>query len=260
MKTGVLTEVVDQILVVTIDRPKANAISAATSAALYEAFSELEAREDLRVGIVTGAGGRFFSAGWDLKAAADGEDHDADQGAGGFAGLTENFDLTKPIIAAVNGSAYGGGVELMLASHMAVASESAVFAFPEVGLGILPDAGGLTRLPATVPRAVALELLLTGRRFSAKEALQWGLVNRLVPAERVLGEAIAFAREICRAAPLAVAAVIEAVSVTRGMSERAAFAALQADVKSVRRALQSEDAQEGSRAFAAGRSPQWRGR
>lgn len=257
MDVGVSTRVVEEILIVTIDRPKANAISAATSAALFEAFEELANREELRVGIVTGAGERFFSAGWDLKAAAEGEAHDADQGRGGFAGLTEYFDLSKPVIAAVNGSAYGGGVELMLACHMAVAAKSAVFAFPEAGLGIVPDAGGLTRLPATLPRAVAYELLLTGRQFTAAEAYRWGLVNRAVPSESVLSEAIALAREVCRAAPLSVRAVIEAVSAGQGLGERESFARV-AQIGAVAQALHSEDAREGARAFSERREPRWR--
>ncbi|MCG2621855.1 enoyl-CoA hydratase-related protein [Arthrobacter sp. I2-34] len=159
-------------MVVTLDRPKANAIDAATSRALYDAFSMLRDDVSLRAAVLTGAGKRFFSAGWDLKSAEADEASGADHGPGGFAGLTELFGLGKPVIAAVNGAAYGGGVELMLAAHLAVAAETAVFAVPEARLGVLPDAGGLLRLPARLPRPVALELLLTGRTFSALEAQQ----------------------------------------------------------------------------------------
>ena len=182
-----------QVLVVTVDRPKANAIDAATSKVMYEAFRQLRDDPSLRVGILTGAGDRFFSAGWDLKAAAAGEAPDADYGPGGFAGITEMFDIGKPVIAAVNGSAYGGGVELWLACDLVVCSDQAEFAFTEARLGLVPDAGGLVRLPAAVPRAVALELMLTGRRFDAQEAARLGLVSRVVPHGAVLAEAKALA-------------------------------------------------------------------
>lgn len=259
--SGVTSRTTDSVLLVTLDRPKANAIDAATSIALHEAFVELEERDDLRVGIITGSGERFFCAGWDLKAASGGEAHEADHGAGGFAGLTKFFDLTKPVIAAVNGAAYGGGVELMLACHLAVASEDAVFGFPEAGLGILPDAGGLTRLPAALPKAVSLELLLTGRQFTAREAWNWGLVNRVVPGNDVLDEAFALAKAICRAAPLAASAILESVSRTRGLPEQEAFGVMVGELAPTIRAVAlSQDAAEGVAAFGARRAPHWSGR
>src|SRR5215475_8515853 len=147
MAEPVRTEVVDGVLVVTLDRPSANAIDVATSNALYDAFARLENDPSLRVGIVTGAGDRFFSAGWDLKAAAAGESIEADHGPGGFAGLTEFFDIGKPVIAAVNGLAFGGGFELVLATDLVVAAGHADFALTEVTLGLVADAGGLLRLP-----------------------------------------------------------------------------------------------------------------
>jgi crotonobetainyl-CoA hydratase len=257
---GVRVEQHDSTLVVTIDRPKANAIDAATSHALYAAFAELNSRDDLRVGVITGAGERFFSAGWDLKAAAEGEEHDADHGAGGFAGLTEFPGLRKPVIAAVNGSAFGGGVELMLASHLVVASSTARFAFPETRLGILPDAGGLNRLPAMIPRPVALELLLTGREFSAAEALGWGLVNRVVNQTDVMSAALELAGAVCQAAPLAVEATLRAVEEVQGLSDRQAFARLRDEMPLVTEIGHTEDASEGARAFAERRCPQWSGR
>jgi crotonobetainyl-CoA hydratase len=248
------------ILVVTLDRPKVNAIDAATSRALYEAMSLLHSDDSLRVAVVTAAGQRFFSAGWDLKAAHDGEAADADHGYGGFAGITELFGRTKPIVAAVNGSAYGGGVELMLAADLVVASDVATFSLPEARIGVLPDAGGVIRLAARLPRALALDLLLTGRSFSATEAQQWGLVNRVVAAEDVLDAAIELARTLCEAAPLSVAATLAIVEATQGLSDKDAFGVTRRDVKVAALVPSSEDAAEGARAFAEKRAPQWRGR
>jgi crotonobetainyl-CoA hydratase len=248
------------ILVLTVDRPKANAIDAATSRALYDAMSRLHADETLRVAVLTAAGEHFFSAGWDLKAAHNGETADADHGPGGFAGITEPFRRSKPIIAAVNGSAYGGGVEMMLAADLVVASHTATFSFPEARIGVLPDAGGAIRLAARLPRALALELLLTGRSFTAAQAQQWGLINRIVPADRVLDTAIDLAQSICDAAPLAVAATLEIVEATQGLSEKDAFRVMRYEPPSVAKVAASADAKEGARTFAEKRPPQWKGR
>jgi crotonobetainyl-CoA hydratase len=248
------------ILIVTLDRPKANAIDAATSRALFEAMSQLHSDDILRVAVVTAAGERFFSAGWDLKAANEGERADADHGYGGFAGITELFGRKKPIIAAVNGSAYGGGVELMLAADLVVASETAKFSFPEARIGVLPDAGGVIRLSARLPRALALELLLTGRSFTATEAQQWGLINRVVPADSVLESAKELARTVCEAAPLSVAATLEIVEASQGLSGKDAFGVMRKDLATVARVATSDDAEEGARAFAEKRPPKWKGR
>ena len=255
----VRVEIDGPVLIVTLDRPKANAIDAKTSRALYEAFSLLKSDDELRVGVLTAGGERFFSAGWDLKAAHAGESADADHGPGGFAGITELFDLDKPIIAAVNGSAYGGGVELMLAADLVVASETATFAFPEAGLGVLPDAGGVIRLSSLLPRPLALELLLTGRNFSAAEAQQWGLINRVVAADRVVDTAKELARQICAAAPLSIAATLEIVDATQGLRHREAFSVLRSELPTVAKVATSKDAEEGARAFVEKRPPQWQG-
>jgi len=250
-----------QILVVTIDRPPANAIDTATSRALYAAFDRLRSDPGLRAGILTGAGDRFFCAGWDLKAAARGESIEADHGPGGFAGLTEFFDIGKPVIAAVNGLAFGGGFELVLAADLVVAADHAEFALTEVTLGLVADAGGLLRLPARLPRAIALEYLLTGRRFGAAEAAGWGLVNAVVPAGEVLATAHTLAAAICAAAPLAVAAVLEIVRETEGMSVRDGYRVLAGGgLPAYRAMLDSQDAREGAQAFAERRKPVWRGR
>jgi crotonobetainyl-CoA hydratase len=256
----VRTERRGQVLLVTLDRPKANAVDAPTSQLLYRAFVQLRDDPKLRVGIITGAGPRFFCAGWDLKAAVGGEAVDADGGPGGFAGLTEFHDIGKPVIAAVNGLALGGGFELALAADLIVASDAAEFGLPEVRLGILPDAGGVLRVPARIPRAIALELLLTGRRLSAGEAERWGLVNRVVSPADVLATALELADQIIAAAPLAVAAVLEVVRETAGLGTAEAFTKLRSGLPAYALALASEDAKEGPQAFVDGRPPRWQGR
>jgi crotonobetainyl-CoA hydratase len=249
------------VLTVTLDRPKANAVNAATSLALYDAFARLESDTDLRVGIVTGAGERFFCAGWDLKAAAAGEEVDADHGPGGFAGLTELHRRTKPVIAAVNGLALGGGFELVLAADLVVAAEHAEFGLPETGLGIIPDAGGVLRLPRRLPRALAMEMLLTGRRRTTDEALDRGLVNQVVPADRLMSAARDLAARVERSAPLAVAAVLEVVAATESGSVEDGYRLMRSGQLTAYPAmLGSEDAREGPAAFAERRAPQWKGR
>jgi crotonobetainyl-CoA hydratase len=260
MSGGVLTEVSDGVLVVTLDRPPANAVDVATSEALHGAFRRLDGDPGLRVAVLTGGGERFFCAGWDLKAAAAGEPVDADHGPGGFAGLTEYFSLRKPVIAAVNGLALGGGFELALAADLVVAAEHAEMALPEVRLGIVPDSGGLLRLPRRIPPAVATELLLTGRRMPAAEAARWGLVNDVVPAGRLLDRAMSLARTIGESAPLAVAAVKEIRAATESLSVEDGYALLRTGHLPVYRAmLRSADAEEGPRAFVERRPPRWKG-
>jgi crotonobetainyl-CoA hydratase len=261
MPEPVRAEAEDGVLTITLDRPKANAVNASTSLALYDAFARLESDPDLRVGIVTGGGERFFCAGWDLKAAAAGEEADADHGPGGFAGLTELHHRSKPVIAAVNGLALGGGFELVLAADLAVAAEHVEFGLPETGLGIIPDAGGVLRLPRRLPRPLAMELLLTGRRLTAAEALERGLVNRVVPAEQLLAAAQELAARIVRSAPLAVAAVLEVVAATEAGSVEAGYGLMRSgQLTAYPTMLGSEDAREGPVAFAERRAPQWKGR
>ncbi|MCI2419967.1 crotonobetainyl-CoA hydratase [Saccharopolyspora sp. K220] len=248
------------VLTVTLDRPKANAIDVATSHALHAAFDRLRRDDSLRVAVLTGAGDRFFSAGWDLKAAAGGEAIDADHGPGGFAGLTEFFDLDKPVIAAVNGLALGGGFELALAADLIVAAEHAEFALTEVTLGMVADSGGVLRLPKRLPPVVASELLLTGRRMAAAEARQWGLVNRVVPAAELFDVAIELAQRICSAAPLAIAAVKEITRRTAALDVESGYRLLRSgDLPNYQAMLVSEDAREGPRAFAERRPPRWTG-
>lgn len=244
---------------ITLDRPKANAIDPATSRALGAAFAAFRDDSAARVAILTAAGERFFSAGWDLKSAASGEAQD--YGAGGFFGLTEMFGLRKPVIAAVNGLAAGGGFEVALACDLIVAADHAEFFLPEALIGIIPDAGGVVRLPRRLPHALAMELMLTGRRMPAAEALAHGLVNRVVPGAELLGAARALADQVLAAAPLSAAAIKAVVAGTSHLSVEGAYAAMRAGtIPEYERVLASDDAREGPRAFAEKRKPVWRGR
>lgn len=256
---GVRAERRGGTLEVTIDRPKANAIDSATSRALGEAFVGFRDDPELRVAILTAAGERFFSPGWDMKAAADGDSEE--WGPGGFAGLTELFDLDKPVIAAVNGYAAGGGFELALACDLIVTVPDARFSVPEVRVGLVADAGGVLRLPKRIPRALAMEMLLTGRPIDADRAASWGLVNRIVERDELLPTARGLAADIESAAPLSVRAMKAIVTATEELSVEGGYRALRdGSIPAYDRAMASEDAREGPRAFAEKRDPVWRGR
>jgi crotonobetainyl-CoA hydratase len=250
--SAVRTEVRGHVLEVVLDRPKANAIDRATGLELYDAFARLRDDPELRVGILSGGGERFFSAGWDLKAAAAGEeDTSTDFGPGGFAGLTELFDLDKPVIAAVNGLAVGGGFELVLACDLIVAAEHAELFLPELSLGIVPDAGGAQRLPRRLPWFLAMELLLTSRRMSAEEALRRGLACSVVPGAQLMGEARRLADHIASCPPLAVQATKEIARRGEGLSVEETFAEMAAGrFPAYSRAMAAAEFVEGARAFA----------
>src|SRR5688500_3872351 len=196
------------VLEVTLDRPKANAIDYATSRTMGEVFQAFRDDPALRVAIVTGAGQNFFSAGWDLKAAAAGDPVDGWYGVGGFGGLQELRDLNKPVIAAVNGLAVGGGFELALSADLILCADTARFALPEIRAGTLADAATV-KLPKRIPYHVAMDLLLTGRWMEAEEAARWGLVKAIVPVDRLLDEAWALARTLAAGPPLVFAAIKE---------------------------------------------------
>ncbi len=260
MTDAVRTERRERVLEITLDRPKANAIDAATSRMLGQAFKTLADDPALTVGIITGAGGRFFSAGWDLKAAAAGEPPDADQGVGGFAGLTEYFDLKKPVIAAVNGLALGGGFELALAADMIVAADHAEFGLPEATIGLVADSGGVIRLPRRIPRAIAMEMMCTGRRAGAQELARLGLVNQVVPGAELMVKARELGDRVAACAPLSVQAIKEIDRLTEGASEAHAFGLMRnGDLPVYRTVYQSQDAAEGLAALAEKRAPRWRG-
>ena len=260
MSSGITILATTPIFEVVIDRPKANAIDARTSRHLGEIFSQFRDDDAARVAVVTGAGTRFFSAGWDLAAAADGEAYDADFGIGGFGGYAELDELNKPVIAAVNGIAAGGGFEMVLAADLAVAADHAEFLLPEVSVGVAPDVGSIL-LPRRLPRAVAMEMLVAGKRLSATEAAGLGLVNAVVPGDELMVTARALAGRICDAAPLAVAAILEISRQTEHLATRDAYKHLRrGDSPAYRRMASSHDAREGPQAFSEGREPRWEGR
>jgi crotonobetainyl-CoA hydratase len=248
------------VLEVVLDRPKANAIDAATSRVMGEVFADFRDDPELRVAIITGAGEKFFSAGWDLKVAAQGEPPDADYGVGGFGGLQQLPNLNKPMIAAVNGLAVGGGLELAMSADMIIAAEHARFALPEIKAGTLADAATI-KLPRRIPYHVAMDMLLTGRWMEADEALRWGLINRVVPASELMASARALAASLAAGPPLVFAAIKEVAR----ESERLSFAEaidriVRKDFPTVARLYGSEDQLEGARAFAEKRAPVWKGR
>lgn len=249
-----------QILEIVLDRPKANTLDGPLSREMGRLFAEFRDDPELRVAILTGAGDRFFSAGWDLNAVAEGEEYLGDYGEGGFGGFPEMTDLLKPVICAVNGMAVGGGFEMLLRADFVVAAEHARFMLPEIRVGMAPDVGTFL-LPKLLPRQKALEILMAGRRHGAKELAALGLINEVVPADRLMETARALARDLLKAAPLSLAAIKEAVHLTEKLSFEESYAALRSrSWPAFMRMLESSDASEGARAFVEKRDPVWRGR
>ncbi len=244
------------IEILTINRPEArNAVNGAVSRGFAAAFDELEADDDCLVVIVTGAGDRAFSAGMDLKAFAAGEAGEILGTKGGFGGIVQR-QFAKPLIAAVNGSALAGGFEIMLSCDLVVAAEGAMFGIPEVKRGLVAAAGGLIRLPKRVPPAIAIELALTGDPIDARRALQLGLINRVVPADRLMEEALALAGTIVDNAPLAVRASKRVMRQAGELPDAEGWSINDAALTEV---FGSADAREGPLAFVEKRAPNWSG-
>ena len=248
-------------VVITICRPEVhNALDPETHAAMDHALNQFEQNPNQLVAIVTGQGTKAFCAGGDISAMAKAEVlEDYAVPRNGYGGMTCRKS-SKPIIAAVNGLAMGGGFEMVLAADIAIASEHAVFALPEARIGTAAVAGGMHRLPRMIGMKRALEIQLTGRTISAEQALQWGLLNQVVSADELLPAAIALAEDIIRSAPLAIRAILQASK--GGMQYSDEFAAMKAqdmgEFPAVQRMLTSSDVKEGLAAFLEKRLPHWK--
>ncbi|MEZ0365177.1 crotonase/enoyl-CoA hydratase family protein [Mycobacterium sp. pUA109] len=258
---AVLTERRGNVLVITLNRPEArNAVNSAVSTGVGDALQQAQHDPEVRAVVITGAGDKSFCAGADLKAISRGENlFHPDHSDWGFAGYVHHF-IDKPTIAAVNGTALGGGTELALASDLVVAQERAQFGLPEVKVGLIAGAGGVFRIVQQLPRKVALQMVLTGEPIGAAEAAQWGLINQVVPDGTVLEAALALAERVTVNAPLSVQA-----------SKRIAYGADDGTIpdeepgwrrtnREFGTLLKSEDAKEGPLAFAQKRAPVWKAR
>jgi len=260
MTSPIRVEKKGAVLEVTIDRPKANAIDATTSRIMGDIFANFRDDPTLRVAILTGAGEKFFCPGWDLKAAAAGEAPDSDYGVGGFGGLQELPNLNKPVICAVNGLAFGGGFEIMISCDIILAAEHATFALPEIRSGTVADAATI-KLPRRIPYHVAMEMLFTGRTVDAKEAKHWGLINEILPADKLMDRAREVAAQLADGPPLVFAAIKEVDRETAHLPVQQAFDMVtKRKLKTVDTLYSSDDQKEGARAFAEKRKPVWNGK
>lgn len=252
----VVVSVDGAVMTIRINRPEPrNAVNAAVRERIHAAVWELDSSPSLRVGILTGTGDRAFCAGADLHEMATGAFTPLGGEGGGFAGFVQH-PRTKPLIAAVNGLALGGGFEVVLACDLVIAVPSARFGLPEPTRGVMAGAGGVVRLPHRIPPAVANEVLLAGKWLTAAEGLHWGLLNRVCEPEDLMGAATGLAEEIARAAPLSIRKTREVAAMSREDSEKEAW---RANDEAMRLIRASRDAREGPAAFAEKRPPIWTG-
>ena len=256
MDKPVKTKIIGSILEVTIDRPKANAIDAKTSIILGGIFANFRDNPKLKVAIITGGGEKFFSAGWDLKAVNEGEAPDADYGVGGFGGLQELPNMNKPIIAAVNGIACGGGFEIMISADIIIAAEHSTFALPEINVGVVADAATI-KLRRRIPYHVAVEFLMTGRWMDVKEAKHWGLVNEITNKNDLLKRAWEIAEKISKGPNLIYASIKEVLRETENEKEIPSFKILRS-LETVKKVYNSDDLKEGASSFVKKTDPKWK--
>ncbi|RME76925.1 MAG: hypothetical protein D6785_13205 [Planctomycetota bacterium] len=262
--TRVIFEKQGPIAILTLNRPEArNAIDPEMRKELITAWTQFRDDEDLWVAIITGTGEKAFCAGADLKRMGEfyslnpHKRREKLEKEPGLGGITRNLPIWKPIIAAINGAALGGGLELALSCDIRIASENAILGLPEVKWGIMPGAGGTQRLPRLIPLAKAMEMVFTGKTITAKEALELGLVNEVVPLSKLMETTLEMAKKICENGPLAVRAAKEAMIRGLDLNLEEALRLEQFLAEPIR---QSEDAKEGIQAFKEKRKPNFKGR